>query len=233
MPSYTYADIAKMIDHSLLNPTLSERDLEAGCRLAVDYDVATVCVMPYFLPRAVDLLRGSAVGPGTTVGFPHGGHTTETKLAEARQALDAGATELDMVVNVSKVRGGDWAYVRAEIAALTELTHARGARIKVIFENCHLDDPMKIALCHICGELDVDWVKTSTGYGGGGATIEDLKLMRRETPAHIQVKAAGGIRDLDALLAVRELGVTRLGASATKAMLDEVKRRLGTAAAAE
>ncbi|GAB4238108.1 MAG: deoxyribose-phosphate aldolase [Acidobacteriota bacterium] len=225
--SYLYSDIAKMIDHSLLNPTLTAEQLDEGCRLARRYDVASVCIMPYYLRRAVELLSGSTVKPSTTIGFPHGGHTKETKLAEARQALDDGAEELDAVVNISQVLSGGWDYVRDELRALTELTHERGQKIKVIFENCYLNREQKIRLCEICGELDVDWVKTSTGYGTGGATIEDLKLMRGHSPAHVQVKAAGGVRDLDKLLEVRALGVTRVGASATKQILDECRRRLG------
>ncbi len=231
MRPYTYAEIAKLIDHSLLNPAATKTELEAGCRLAREHDVASVCAMPFFLPRAVELLDGSGVAAGVTVGFPHGAHTTATKLAEAGQALDAGATELDAVVNISKVRSGDWACVRTELAELTNVAHERGAFMKVIFENCHLDDEMKVTLCRICGELGVDWVKTSTGFGGGGATLADLQLMRRETPAHVQVKASGGIRDLDTLLSMRELGVTRVGSSATKAILDEARRRLGSSAA--
>lgn len=223
---YGYRDIAKMIDHSLLNPRLTDAELEAGCRLAVEYDVATVCVMPFFLPRAVTLLAGSDVGPSSTVGFPQGVGSTATKVAEARELCDQGATELDMVVNVSKVLSGDWAYVRGDIAAVNDLVHARGRKLKVIFENCFLDDAQKIRLCEISAELGVDWVKTSTGYGAGGATLEDLRLMRKHSPPHVEVKAAGGVRDLDALLAVRAIGVSRLGATATKPMLDEVKRRL-------
>ena len=224
--SYTYADIAKMIDHSLLNPTLTVAELEAGCRRAHEYDVASVCILPYYLKRCAELLRGSMVKASTTIGFPHGGHTTAIKAAEARQALDDGGEELDMVVNISKVLSGDWSYVKSDIAAVIEPTHARGQKVKVIFENCYLQDEHKIRLCEICAELGADWVKTSTGYGSGGATIEDLKLMRAHSPPHVQVKAAGGVRDLDKLLEVRALGVSRSGASKTKEMLDECRRRL-------
>jgi len=224
---YTYADIAKMIDHSLLNPTLDADALEAGCRLAVEYDVASVCILPYCLKRCAEILSGSTVVPSTTIGFPHGGHATAVKLAEARQALADGGRELDMVVNISKVLSRDWNYVRADIAPIVEAAHAAGAKVKVIFENCYLADEHKIRLCELCGELRADWVKTSTGYGTGGATMDDLKLMRRHAPAHVQVKAAGGVRDLDTLLAVRAIGVTRSGASRTREILDECKRRLG------
>lgn len=224
---YTYRDIAKMIDHSLLNPVLTEEELERGCRLAREYDVASVCIMPYALCRCVDLLAGSEVLPSTTIGFPHGGHATAVKLAEVRQALADGGKELDAVVNISLVRSGRWDRVRQEIQAMTEETHAGGAKIKIIFENSYLDDPQKIRLCEICGEIGVDWVKTSTGYGSGGATLEDLRLMRRHSPAHVQVKAAGGVRDLDRLLEIRAIGVTRCGASRTAEILDECRRRLG------
>jgi len=223
---YTYQDIAKMIDHSLLNPALSDRDLEQGCQLARRYDVASVCIMPYYLRRCAEILKGSEVMPTTTIGFPHGGHVTTIKLAEAKQALDDGAEEFDMVVNISKVLSQDWNYVRADIKAIVDVAHQRGKKVKVIFENCYLDNEHKIKLCQICGELRADWVKTSTGYGTGGATIEDIKLMRKHSPSHVQIKAAGGIRDLDKLLQVRALGVTRVGASRTADILDECKRRL-------
>jgi deoxyribose-phosphate aldolase len=224
---YTYEAIAKMIDHSLLNPSLTDQDLEHGCQQAVDYKCASVCIMPYYLKRCAEILRGSGVKPGTTIAFPHGGHTTALKLAEAKQALEEGAEELDMVVNISKVLSGDWAYVRQELKPLIDLTHHRGQKIKIIFENCYLKDEHKIRLCEICGELGADWVKTSTGYGSGGATLGDLRLMRAHSPAHVQVKAAGGVRDLDKLLEVRALGVTRVGASRTVDILEECKRRLG------
>jgi len=224
---YTYKDISKMIDHSLLNPSLSESQLEEGCRLAVDYDVASVCILPYFLSRCAELLKDSTVKASTTIGFPHGGHTTQIKLAEAEQALRDGGEELDMVINISKALSGDWDYVHDEIKAIADLTHEHEQKLKVIFENCYLNDEQKIRLCEICGKIGVDWVKTSTGYGSSGATIEDLKLMRRYSPEHVQVKAAGGIRDIDKLLEVRALGVTRVGASRTKDILDECRRRLG------
>jgi len=224
---YTYEDIAKMIDHSLLNPTLSDRDLEAGCELALAYSVGSVCIMPYYLRRCAELLKGSTVNASTTIGFPHGGHTTAVKVAEAKQALCDGGQELDMVVNISKVLSGDWDYVRSDLAAVIDVTHKQGQKVKVIFENCYLSDEQKVKLCEICGELGADWVKTSTGYGTGGATMDDLRLMREHSPAQVQVKAAGGVRDLDKLLEVRALGVTRVGASRTADMLDECKRRLG------
>jgi deoxyribose-phosphate aldolase len=182
--------------------------------------------MPYYLKRCAEILRGGTVKPSTTIGFPHGGHTTAVKLAEATQALQDGGEELDMVVNISKVLSGDWAYVRQDLKAVIDLTHERGRKLKVIFENCYLTDEHKIRLCELCGELRADWVKTSTGYGKGGMTIEDLTLMRAHSPAHVQVKAAGGVRDLDRLLEVRALGVTRVGASRTAAILEECKRRL-------
>jgi deoxyribose-phosphate aldolase len=223
---YTYQDVAKMIDHSLLNPTLTVAELDKGIQIALDYDVASVCIMPYALKHCAEQLQGSAVKASTTIGFPHGGHTTAIKVAEAEQALADGGEELDMVVNISRVLSGEWDAVAADIRAVTEVTHAAGQKIKVIFENCYLNDAQKIQLCQICGEIGVDWVKTSTGYGTGGATDEDLKLMRANSPAQVQVKAAGGVRTLDRLLAVRALGVTRAGATRTITMLDEAKARL-------
>ncbi|UCD49441.1 MAG: deoxyribose-phosphate aldolase [Phycisphaerales bacterium] len=223
---YAYHDIAKMIDHSLLNPTLTVPELEKGCELALEYDVASVCIMPYYLKRCAEMLKGGTVQASTTIGFPHGGHTTAIKVAEAKRALDDGGQELDMVVNISQVLSGNWDYVQTDIGAVIEVTHAAGQKVKVIFENCYLNDAQKVKLCEICGVVGADWVKTSTGYGTGGATMEDLKLMRAHAPDHVQVKAAGGVRDLDKLLEVRSVGVTRVGATRTAEMLDECKRRL-------
>lgn len=224
---YTYEQIAKMIDHSLLNPALTEEELRAGCKLAVRYDVASVCVVPYFVPECAELLRDSGVNVGTTVGFPHGSHSTATKVAEARQALADGAEELDMVVNINQVLSGNWDFVRSDIASVVDLAHEAAACVKVIFENCYLQDVHKIKLCQICGEIGADWVKTSTGYGPGGATVEDVKLMRAYSPPHVQVKAAGGVRTLDGVLEMRALGATRIGASRTQEILDECRQRLG------
>ena len=224
---YTLEDIAGMIDHSLLNPTLTAAELESGCRLAADHNVASVCIMPYYLKRCAEILKGTLVMPSTTIGFPHGINTTAIKVAEAKQALDDGGRELDMVVNISKVLSGDWDYVRQDIKAVIDVTHQRGQKVKVIFENCYLEDEHKIKLCEICGALNADWVKTSTGYGSGGATTEDLMLMRKHAPAHVQVKAAGGVRDLQRLLEVRALGVTRVGATRTLDILQACKSTLG------
>ncbi len=224
---YTYQQISKMIDHSLLQPTMTVADLEAGCKLAVAYDVGSVCIMPYYLRRCAEILNGSTVQPSTTIGFPHGGHTTAIKRAEAQQAIADGCQELDMVANISQVLSGEWNYVKQDIAAVIEVAHEAGRKVKVIFENCYLKDEHKIRLCEICNELNADWVKTSTGYGTGGATFEDLTLMRQYAAPHVQVKAAGGVRDFPTLLQVRELGVTRVGASRTKEILDPCRVELG------
>ena len=224
---FTYLDIAKMIDHSLLNPTLTKDALEAGIQVALGYDVGSVCIMPYYMKRCAQLLVGSTVKASTTIGFPHGGHTMAVKLAEAHQALADGCQELDMVVNISKVLSEDWDYVRADLKAVVDAAHARGQRVKVIFENCYLEDKHKIKLCEICGEIGADWVKTSTGYGTGCAVDADLILMRKYSPPEVQVKAAGGVRSLDRLLEVRALGVTRVGASRTISMMNETRERLG------
>jgi deoxyribose-phosphate aldolase len=226
MPDFTYAAVAKMLDHSLLQQTLTDAELEQGCLLARAYDVASVCIKPYAVRRAAQILAGSTVAVGTTVGFPHGGHVTAIKVAEAEQAMNDGARELDMVVNIGKVLSKDWRYVADDVRAVVEAAHRRGALVKVIFENCFLADEHKEQLCRLCGEVGADFVKTSTGYGATGATDEDLKLMRRCAPPHVQVKAAGGVRTFDRLLVVRELGVTRVGATASQAILDECKARL-------
>ena len=224
---FDYPSVAKMIDHALLQPFLTSSELEAGCRLARSYDVASVCILPYYVRRAAEILRGSTVQTSTTIGFPHGAHATNIKLAEAQQALEDGARELDMVINLSKAKSGDWKYVADEIALLTRETHAASAKIKIIFENAYHDDTSKIELCRVCGEAHADWVKTSTGYAPTGATLDDLRLMRKHSPAYVQVKAAGGIRDLNTVLAVREIGVTRVGASRTAEILEDCRKRLG------
>jgi deoxyribose-phosphate aldolase len=222
----TYAEVAKMIDHSLLQPTLTDAELEEGCKLVRAYGVASVCIKPYAVGLAAQLLAGSSVAVGTTIGFPHGGHRTTIKVSEAELAMDDGATELDMVVNIGKVLSGDWRYVADDIRAVVEVAHARGGLVKVIFENCFLQDSQKEELCRICGEVGADFVKTSTGYGESGATDADLRLMRRCSPPHVRVKAAGGVRSFERLLAVREIGVSRVGATATRAILDEARMRL-------
>lgn len=227
MMDYSYQDISKMIDHSLLQPIITQSELEVGCELAVAYDVGSVCIMPFAMKQCAEMLSGSTVQASTTVGFPHGVHTTEIKQLEAKRAIDDGCQELDMVVNISKVLSGDWLYVQKDIEAVIAVAHAANQKVKVIFENCYLQDEHKIKLCEICGELKADWVKTSTGYGTGGATMDDLKLMRKHSPAEVQVKAAGGVRDMDAILKVREIGVTRIGASRTQSMMDECRERLG------
>jgi len=226
-PLPSYEAVAKMIDHSLLNPTLTDRELEEGCEIALRYNVASICIVPYYLARGAQLLAGSTVLATTTIGFPHGVHTTAVKLAEVERALKDGGMELDAVVNISKVRSRDWDYVSDELDALTRATHAGGAKIKVIFENAYLDDAAKIRLCEICGEIGVDWVKTSTGYAPGGATMADLELMRRHSPPQVQVKAAGGVHDLDTLLAIRDLGVSRVGMRSTAPILEDLRKRLG------
>ncbi len=227
MADFTYADIAGMLDHALLQPTLTDAELEQGCAVARGYAVASVCIKPYAVRRAAGWLAGSGVAVGTVVGFPHGGHASRIKRAEAEAALDDGAAELDMVVNVGKVLSGDWAYVADDVRGVVEAARRRGALVKVIFENCFLQTAHKEQLCLLCGEVGADFVKTSTGYGDGGAAEEDLVLMRRCAPPAVGVKASGGVRTLDRLLAVRALGVTRVGTSSTAAILDECRRRLG------
>jgi deoxyribose-phosphate aldolase len=227
MPNPTIAELARMFDHSLLQPNLTDADLERGCLLARELGCASVCIKPYAVRQAAKLLAGSTVQASTVIGFPHGGHLTAVKVFEAEAALADGATELDMVVNVGKVLSGEWNYVAHDVAAVVTAAHARNAKVKVIFENAYLKDEHKRALCQICGEVRADWVKTSTGYAETGATIEDLKLMREHSPAWVQVKAAGGVRTFERLMEVRALGVSRVGATATKAILDDARAKLG------
>ena len=228
----TERDIAKTIDHSLLRPELDDAFIEAGCRLAAEYDVASVCVRPADVRRAAAILAGTDVAVGTTIGFPHGNHATETKVFEARRALDDGATELDMVIQIGALKSGRDEDVRADIAAVVEVAHAAGAIVKVIFENAYLTDEEKVRACRLSEAAGADFVKISTGFAPSGATHDDLRLMRANVSPGIGVKAAGGVRTLDALIAVMELGVTRVGATQTKAMLDDFRARKAGAAGA-
>ena len=228
----TERDIAKTIDHSLLRPELDDAFVEDGCRLAARYDVASVCVRPADVLRAKAFLDGTDVAVGTTIGFPHGNHLTATKVFEARQALADGATELDMVIQIGALKAGRDADVQADIAAVVEVAHASGAIVKVIFENAYLTDDEKIRACHLTEAAGAEFVKTSTGFAPTGATHDDLRLMRANTSPRVQVKAAGGVRTLDALLDVMALGVTRVGATATAAIIDDFRaRKAGLAAA--
>jgi deoxyribose-phosphate aldolase len=221
----TERDIAKAIDHSLLRPELDDAFIEAGCRLAAEYDVASVCVRPADVRRASELLAGTDVAVGTVIGFPHGNHLTATKVFEAERALADGATELDMVLQIGALRSGRDADVGADIAAVVEVAHAAGAIVKVIFENAYLTDGEKIRACRLTEAAGADFVKTSTGFAPSGATHDDLRLMRANTSPHVAVKAAGGVRTLDALLEVMALGVSRIGATATKTIIDDFRAR--------
>ena len=226
----TERDIAKTIDHSLLRPELDDAFVDGGCRLAAKYDVASVCVRPADVRRATAILAGTDVAVGTTVGFPHGNHETATKVFEARRALDDGATELDMVIRIGALRSGRDQEVGDDIRAVVDVAHAAGAIVKVIFENAYLTDDEKVRACRLTEAAGGDFVKTSTGFAPSGATHDDLRLMRANTSPHIGVKAAGGVRTLDALIAVMELGVTRIGATATETIiLDFRARRAGEA----
>jgi deoxyribose-phosphate aldolase len=219
----TYHDVAKTIDHSLLRPELDDAFIEAGIRLAARYDVASATVRPVDVVRAAEILAGTDVKVGTVIGFPHGSVLTDTKVFEARSALEQGARELDMVITIGALKSGRDADVQADIAAVVEVAHAAGAIVKVIFENAYLTDDEKVRACHLTEAAGADFVKTSTGFAASGATHDDLRLMRANVSPHVQVKAAGGVRTLDALLAVMELGVTRIGATATEAILEDFK----------
>jgi deoxyribose-phosphate aldolase len=224
---WTCGDIAKMIDHSLLKPELTEEEIIKGCEVAKKYDVASVCCAPAALPLVVKLLKGTNIKPTTVIGFPHGYNKTDTKVFEAKQAIKDGALELDMVLNIGKLKSRDFDYVRKDIKAVVDIAHKSKVLVKVILENFYLTDELKAIACKLCEEAGADWVKTSTGFAGGGATIEDLKLMRSIVSQKVQVKAAGGVRDLDMALKVREAGCTRFGATATIAILEECFKRKG------
>jgi len=221
----TERDIAKTIDHSLLRPELDDAFVRDGCKLAARYDVASVCVRPDDVTRARVILEGTDVAVGTTIGFPHGNHTTAVKVFEARQALEDGATELDMVLKIGALRSRRDADVEDDIRAVVEVAHAAGAIVKVIFENAYLTDDEKIRACHLTEAAGGDFVKTSTGFAPSGATHDDLRLMRANTSPHVRVKAAGGVRTLDALLEVMALGVTRIGATATESIIQDFRAR--------
>ena len=223
----TYEELAKVIDHSLLKPELTEAEVIAGCDLAKRYHVASVCVKPCHVKLAAKLLAGSDVAVGTVVGFPHGNSTTPTKVFETQAALADGAVEIDMVINIGELRSSHASYVRDEVRAVVEAAHPQ-AIVKVIFENAYLTDEQKVLACKLCEEAGADFVKTSTGFAPTGATVADIKLMRASVGPHVQVKAAHGVRTLDALLEMIDAGVTRSGATATAAMLDEFKRRGGS-----
>lgn len=234
----TVEQIAKMIDHSILNPAFTDEDLISNCKTARKYDVATVCVKPYHTKMAAGLMKGSSVGICAVVGFPHGNSTIEIKMEETLQVINDGATEVDMVVNIGKVLQHDWDYINDEMVMINMACTTNGAILKVIFENDFLKlDDEKIMLCRLCSDNEVAFVKTSTGYGfvkgedGNynykGATENDIKLMRQYCKPTVQIKAAGGIRTLDQLLRMREHGVTRVGATATEAIMEEAKKRLG------
>lgn len=221
----TIEQLAKVIDHSLLRPELTREDVTAGIALALRYHVASVCVHPCHVTLAAGMLRGSDVKTSTVISFPFGYSATAIKVAEAHQAMDDGAVELDMVLNIGELRSGNLDLVRSDVQAVCEAAHSRGAKVKVIFENAYLTDAQKITACQLCEATGADWVKTSTGFAPSGATLDDLRLMRASVGPGVQVKAAGGVRTLDSLLAVIDAGCTRCGATATAAMLDEFRLR--------
>ena len=220
-----YEEIAGMIDHSLLKPFLTDKELEEGCRLADKYQVASVCVRPSDVKQAMAILQFSPVRVTTVIGFPHGSTTTRVKLAEAEEAMANGAVELDLVLHIGKLKSGDYEYVKNDLSSVIDLAHNNDVKVKVIFENCYLTEKEIIRACEICNELDADWVKTSTGYGTDGAKVKDVKLMRAYAKPAIQIKAAGGIRTLKQLLEMKQLGCTRIGATATETILEEFKNR--------
>lgn len=221
----TCENIAKMIDHSLLRPFLTQEEITEGLETAKRYHCATVCVHPEDVARAASFLKGSDVKVSTVIGFPHGAHTTDVKVYEAKRALEDGAVELDMVLNIGRLLSGEYDYVRQEIRQIVELAHASGAIVKVILENCYLSRELIRIGCEISEQAGADFVKTSTGFGTGGATLEDLRLMRDSCSPAVKIKAAGGVRTLDDVLKVIEAGTDRFGATATVSILEECKRR--------
>jgi deoxyribose-phosphate aldolase len=222
----TYVDLAKMIDHSLLRPELTQDQVFEGCRIARQYDVASVTVRPSDVDLAVAWMSGSGVPVGSVAGFPHGSQTTSVKLYEARDLLRRGAREIDMVLNIGKLISRQFQYVETEIQQMAAACHEGGAILKVIFENAYLTEELKIVACKISTRARADFVKTSTGFAPSGYTLEDLRLMRAHAGPEVQVKAAGGVRTLEKALEVRQAGCSRFGATATVAILEEWKARL-------
>ena len=214
-----------MIDHSLLKPEMDTKTVKKGLEIARKYETASVCVKPCDLKLAGEALAGTDVQLSTVIGFPHGSNRTEVKVYEAQLAMDDGAAELDMVLNIGRLCSGQDDYVREDIRAVVEAAHARGVIVKVILENAYLNQEQKIRACRLCAEAGADYTKTSTGYAPSGATLDDLHLMRENTPERMKVKAAGGVRTLDAVLKCREAGCTRCGATATVAILEEAHKR--------
>ncbi|MDG5767113.1 deoxyribose-phosphate aldolase [Balneolales bacterium ANBcel1] len=232
------ADIAKLIDHSILHPTHTDEDLIRECENAKTYQAASVCVKPYGVKIAAEILEGSGIPVGCVIGFPAGNSAIEVKVFETEQAIRDGAIEIDMVINIGKALAGDWTYIEEEIGSVTDACHRNGAIVKVIFETDYVTGEQdKIKLCEICSKVGADYVKTSTGFGfvkqadgsmkAQGATIENLKLMREHSAPGVKVKASGGIRSLDEVLALRDAGADRIGASGTGAILEEAAQRFG------
>ena len=221
----TAKEISKMIDHSLLRPDMTRQEVVEGCRIAKAYDCATVCVKPCDVAIAKEALRGCDVLVTTVVGFPHGHALTAVKVKEAEIAIDQGCEELDLVLNIGRLKSGDLGLVEEDVRAVCDAAHDRGVFVKVILENAYLTDEEKKTACEICERAGADFVKTSTGYAKSGATIHDLKLMRKACSPKVRIKAAGGVRTLDGALAVRAVGCTRFGATATQKIVDEARQR--------
>ncbi len=229
----TYEDLAKMIDHSLVRPELSDVQVEEGCRLARRYGVASVSVRPSDADLCVRWMEGSGVAVGSLVGFPHGSETTAAKIYQAQDLLRRGVTEIDMVLNIGKLISRQFQYVESELLQIANLCHQSGAILKVILENAYLSEDLKIIACKICKRTDVDFAKSSTAFAPTGATPEDLRLMVRICGDKVKVKAAGGVRTLEKALEVREIGCARFGTTATAAILDAWTQKLAAQAAAE
>ncbi len=225
MEKITLEQVAKMLDHSTLQPYLTEDDIKKGCDIALQYNTATVCARPADMPIVVNCLKGSTVLPCTVIGFPHGNHQPDVKVFEAKRALEDGCQELDMVLNIGKMIKGDYAYVQDEIAQLAEAAHQGDAILKVILETCFLSDEQIVEACKLSEKAGADFVKTSTGYGSAGAKVHHVKLMRDSVSSAVRVKASGGIRNLDAVLGCRLAGASRCGVSATKAIMEEAMKR--------
>src|SRR5215470_13374475 len=222
----TYEAFAALIDHPLVKPELTDEQVVEGLQMAKRYGIACVSVRPCDIDLAVRTLQGGSVKPGAVCGFPHGSQNTATKLYEARDLLRRGAREIDMVIAISKLVSREFQHVQMELLQMSELCHKEGALLKVILENAYLTDELKIIACRCCERAEVDFVKTSTGFGPSGYSMSDIQLMRKHLPEEVGIKAAGGIRTVDQVLEVYGAGCTRIGTTGTAAILDEWKARL-------
>lgn len=219
----TVKEVASMINHSLLRPDMGHDEVVQDCKFCIEYDVGSVCCKPHHVSLCKSVLDGSSVKISSGVSFPHGNSTTAVKVAEAEQAMDDGADELDLVMPIGHVKSGDWDYVKQDVKAVVDAAHKRNVIVKVIFENALLTREEIVTCCTVCEEVGADFVKTSTGYGPSGSKLEDVRLMRETCSPAVEVKAAGGIRTLTQFLEMLDAGAVQQGTRSTKVIIEEAR----------